>query len=527
MKLVLILILLSGSLLVKGLEPSAVVPNCKPVKGNFLFASTTEVSNGDYLFFLNDQLKKLDSEDYKELLPDTSAWLHKLTYYEPYETYYFRHPAYRNYPVVNISRYQAEAFCEWLEVQLNLRFSRIVNQPFVAVDVRLPTDQEWQEAARGGDENAIFPWPGYGMRNTTTKNSGKFMANFMRARGDYMGVAGHLNDGADITAPVRSYWPNSFGLYNMSGNVAEMLQEEGRTRGGSWASRAPYLEIAGIDPFQGFLNPSPEIGFRYFVEVIDTRDCERVRKKKVTAKRIEQLLVSVTADTLLAGKFEVSNEWYAIFVEETNSDNQPNDELWIGKLPYARRFKNDYSTHSAYKNHPVVNITRNQALLFCKWLEEKYNSFPKRRYEHLRFDLPTEMEWENMASAKNNSSLFPWGGPYAMNSKGDWLCNYNTVQERWVVDLNDSTYLLNNISHERVRAAAGQDGALITAPVDAYCENELGIKNVCGNVAEMVVDRNIAKGGSWGSMIYEVGVKNSQVFTTASPFVGFRIIARP
>ena len=49
------------------------------------------------------------------------------------------------------------------------------------------------------------------------------LANFVRGRGDYMGVSGHLNDNADITAPVFSYWPNDYGLYNMAGNVSEWV----------------------------------------------------------------------------------------------------------------------------------------------------------------------------------------------------------------------------------------------------------------------------------------------------------------
>ena len=502
------------------------VPNCKVVKGSFLFAAETEVTNGQYLLFLNDQYRKHGAECYSSLLPDTSAWLSPGTYCEPYSQYYFRHPAYREYPVVNVSKRQAEAFCEWMEVQLNEQFEKLTNQPIVSVDVRLPSDQEWQEAARGGNQYAIFPWPGSGMRNTTQKHKGRFMANFSRGRGDYMGVAGILNDGADITAPVRSYWPNQFGLYNLSGNVAEMLQEEGRTRGGSWSSRAPYLEISGVDPFEGFSKPSPEIGFRYFVEVVDRRDCKPIRKQKITARRIEKMLVPVIQDTLMAWKFEISNEWYDEFVQETSDENKPNGELWIGELSYARRFKNDYSTHSDYKNHPVVNISREQALKFCDWLTEKYNQFPKRKYTRLAISLPTEEEWELIASGNNRDNYFPWGGPYAMNSKGEWLCNYNTVQERWITDLNDSAYLLKGITLEQIQSAAGQDGALITAPVDAFHENSLGIKNSCGNVSEMLADQEVAKGGNWGSMIHEVGIKKSIIFTEPNPYVGFRFVAR-
>ena len=51
------------------------------------------------------------------------------------------------------------------------------------------------------------------------------MANITRAKGDYMGLASSLNDGADITAPVKSYWPNDYGLYQMAGNVSEWVMD--------------------------------------------------------------------------------------------------------------------------------------------------------------------------------------------------------------------------------------------------------------------------------------------------------------
>ena len=67
------------------------------------------------------------------------------------------------------------------------------------------------------DQRKIYPWNGSSLRNNTKQNQGQIMANFKRGRGDNMGVAGSLNDDADITAPVRSYWPNDYGLYNIFG----------------------------------------------------------------------------------------------------------------------------------------------------------------------------------------------------------------------------------------------------------------------------------------------------------------------
>lgn len=143
--------------------------------------------------------------------PDTLVWMRDFSYSynEPQTKRYFSHPSFGNYPVVGVNWKQAVAFCHWRSRYLNSWLEK--NKKAVESDYRLPTEAEWEYAARGGRSQSPYPWGGPYLRN----KKGCLLANFKPGRGNY------VEDGGFYTVRADAYWPNDFGLYNMAGNVSE------------------------------------------------------------------------------------------------------------------------------------------------------------------------------------------------------------------------------------------------------------------------------------------------------------------
>jgi len=271
------------------------------------YMDETEISNLHYLEYMYWTYRVFGAdypEVWRRALPDTLCWRDELAYNDPYVEYYLRHPAYRDYPVVGVNWLQAVEYCKWRTDRVNEQlliaegvFNTNPNQVnednfnsdaylagqyegsvkknlpdldpngsgerpvrfedgILLPDYRLPTEAEWEYAALGlsgnqpySDEERItdrriYPWNGTSLRYPKGGTwQGLFMANFKRGKGDNMGIAGKLNDNASITAPVKSFWPNDFGLYNMAGNVSEWVADVYRP--------LTFLDEDDFNPYRG------------------------------------------------------------------------------------------------------------------------------------------------------------------------------------------------------------------------------------------------------------------------------------
>lgn len=237
----------------------------KAVEHEGLYWSKSEVSNIEYKDFLMGLIEEGRADLVPQYAPDMSVWTKEVSFVNPYTEYYFSHPAFNNYPVVGISHEAAMEYCAWMtrkcQGHVGYTHKRPAEQKFT---FRLPTEDEWRAVARGEAKNDAWIAGGYAYPRD---HKGRFLFNHRLGDGDYAGVAdGNPKDyeGYMITAPVVSFPETSNGLYNISGNVSEMLSEAGIAKGGSWIHLAEECQIESVQEYD---SPKNWLGFRFVLAV--------------------------------------------------------------------------------------------------------------------------------------------------------------------------------------------------------------------------------------------------------------------
>lgn len=228
-----------------------------------LMMAKQETTNADYRKFLDALLADGQTDLYKRCLPDTQSWLILGVQATPMVSHYFRNPAYDDYPVIGLNRTSVDAYLNWLtnnyQIQSRKRYPK--------ASFMLPSREEWIRAAQGGDTSRVYTWGSGFIRNSR----GEDLCNYRHVElkidsvtGRFVEVPEPAGDIFKFTTRTDTYFPNTYGLFNMCGNIAEMIAEPGTAMGGSFNDPAWKVRIKSE---QGFGRSSPMVGFRVVVRL--------------------------------------------------------------------------------------------------------------------------------------------------------------------------------------------------------------------------------------------------------------------
>ncbi|HLP12892.1 MAG TPA: SUMF1/EgtB/PvdO family nonheme iron enzyme [Flavobacteriales bacterium] len=229
-------------------------------------------------------------------------------------------------------------------------------------------------------------------------------------------------------------------------------------------------------------------------------------------------------EQLHAAQYETSTFMYNKFLEDLLKQKRYTDIMvakqenvnWDALLmPVDKGLKNDqYFLHGKPGDDlfPVCNVSYEAAVLYCDWMTNVYNNLEhrKKQFKKVKFRLPNEKEWEMLAhGGKAETNKFPWDGEYLRNSGGCYLANIQTGASQ-----TDPAGVCK----------VHYDGGIFPVNNNSYHPNDFGLFCTIGNVAEMVSEKGIAKGGGWNTPGEEATIKAQQKYTGPDANVGFRVV---
>ena len=214
-----------------------------------LYIGTYEVGNADYRQFLSS----LSIAEHKLFAIDSSQWTSKFPTdsFGKYMKSYHWHQAFDIYPVVNISYLAATRYCQWLTETYSKKY------PKLRLTFRLPTAGEWRAAANINRSTGLPYKLADGINRNKGETFGWYKFNIKTMEGDSATYS--KTDGGYFMVRRDAYWPTDHNLYNMVGNVSEMLINDGEQIGCSWYEPIPDVQAGSL---QRYTAPDPRVGFR-------------------------------------------------------------------------------------------------------------------------------------------------------------------------------------------------------------------------------------------------------------------------
>jgi gliding motility-associated lipoprotein GldK len=218
------------------------------------------------------------------------------------------------------------------------------------------------------------------------------------------------------------------------------------------------------------------------------------------------------------------------FIKKEEVQIYPDTTVWIKDFTYSYNepMHNDYFSHPAYQDYPVVGVSWNQAVAFCNWRTNFKNGYQRDKGEPnvSRFRLPNEGEWEYAARGGIPSGTYPWGSPYLLNDRACFLANFKPLRGDYAVDQ-----------------------AVYTVEAKSYLPNDYNLYNMAGNVAEWTNSsynsggyeyvsslnpsmglssepKKVVRGGSWKDVAYflRVSSRDYEYSDTSRSYIGFRTV---
>ena len=418
-----------------------------------------------------------------------------------------------NHPVIRVSWDEAQAFCAWLSKKERRVY-------------RLPTDREWSYAVGLGDEEkwttettpagiaknlTAFPW---GTEWPPPQGTGNF-SDETRKRKDpaaALSFAGY-DDGYFTTAPVMSFRPNKLGIYDLSGNIHEWVEDwfdgtrKGHaSRGGSWAdAKKENLLSSYRNGYNAVANPA--FGFRCVLErrptfhanppIVEVKAKQPKFPKAMTPEQVAKAsitnslgmkFVPIPGTDVLLCIHETRRRDYVAFdheVPQTGAGLQWKNPRW-GDVPTGMG-----------DDHPVSGVNWNEARDFCAWLSKK---------EGRAYRLPSDSEWSATVGLADLESLTRDSTPEMLGGIGPGSFPYGPA---FPPPAGQRVGNYADLAHRKAFPTADileqyDDGFATSAPVMSFPPNALGLYDLGGNVCEWTdswinarQSHKVLRGGSW------------------------------